>query len=171
MPGRWQRNGVQSPSDSKGGSRSLRADWFGRGSSASGNPDVQWLWSGFNVSPFLDIPVVPSFTSVAALRQELHVFLLDPARYRPTLETQQLVLRECFGSDPAEASASIAAAVQQIVCAEAASARNATRCPSARWRSISGTSNSSQSSALETLPGRSFAATQSPRSLNRNSGW
>ena len=38
-------------------------------------------------------------------------------------------------------------------------------------RSISGTSRSSQSSALDTLPGRSEAARQSPWSLNRNSGW
>ena len=45
---------------------------------------------------------------------------------------------------------------------KAASAQNAARCPSACWRSISCTSTSSQSSALETLPDRSFADRRSP---------
>src|ERR1039457_3950788 len=38
------------------------------------------------------------------------------------------------------------------------------------WCSISGNNSSAQSSALCTLPGRSFAAKQSPSALNSNSG-
>ena len=54
--------------------------------------------------------------------------------------------------------------------AKAASARNTTSLPSSCWRSISGSSSSSQPSALETLPGRSLAARQSPSRLNSTAG-
>ena len=84
-----------------------------------GIPTWQWLWPGFNASPFLDVPVVPTFTSVLALRGALESFLEDPARYRPTLETQQRVLSECFGPDPARASVRIAEAVHQTILAHA----------------------------------------------------
>jgi hypothetical protein len=55
--------------------------------------------------------------------------------------------------------------------AKAASARNTTSLPSICCRLTSDTSSSSQSSALCTLPGRSFAATQSLSPLNIASGW
>ena len=80
-----------------------------------GIPTWQWLWPGFNTSPFLDLPVIPSFTSVAALRSELRSFIEDSARYLPTLDTQQRVLRECFGPDPARASTRIADAIQEMI--------------------------------------------------------
>ena len=84
-----------------------------------GIPTWQWLWPGFNTSPFVDLSVIPSFTSVGALRRALESFLEDPARHRPTRETQQRVLQECFGLDPAGASARIADAVQHMIVADA----------------------------------------------------
>ena len=54
--------------------------------------------------------------------------------------------------------------------AKAASARKTTSLPCACWRLISGSSHSSQPSALWTLPGRSLAARQSPSRLNSSSG-
>ena len=84
-----------------------------------GIPTWQWLWPGFNTSVFLDVPVIPSFTSVSALRRELGAFVAEPARYQPTVETQRRVLRECFGPDPAGASARIAEAIQQMIAADA----------------------------------------------------
>jgi surface carbohydrate biosynthesis protein (TIGR04326 family) len=84
-----------------------------------GIPTWQWLWPGFNTSPFLDVPVIPAFTSVTALRRELHSFLQDRTRYQPTVETQRRVLHECFGPDPASASARIADAVHNMVRADA----------------------------------------------------
>ena len=84
-----------------------------------GIPTWQWLWPGFNTSPFLDVPVIPSFTSVTALRRELQAFVREPARYQPTAETQRRVLHECFGPDPAAASARIADAIQHMTAADA----------------------------------------------------
>jgi hypothetical protein len=84
-----------------------------------GIPTWQWLWPGFNTSPFLDVPVIPAFTSVAELRRELLAFVQDPERYTPTAEAQRRVLFECFGPEPAVASARIAEAVQQMVRAGA----------------------------------------------------
>src|SRR5216683_6394876 len=49
-------------------------------------------------------------------------------------------------------------------------ARKTTSLPCRCWRSISGSSSSSQLSALWTLPRRSFAARQSPSRLNSSSG-
>jgi surface carbohydrate biosynthesis protein (TIGR04326 family) len=73
-----------------------------------GIPAWQWLWPGFNTSPFLDIPVVPSFTSVSTLRTALEEFVRNPVSYLPSAETQRRVLNECFGSAPSAASARIA---------------------------------------------------------------
>ena len=84
-----------------------------------GLPTWQWLWAGFNTSPFLDVPVIPSFTSVSALRDELRSFVHDPAPYRPSTETQQRVIDECFGSDPAGASARIADAIRYMISSQA----------------------------------------------------
>jgi surface carbohydrate biosynthesis protein (TIGR04326 family) len=84
-----------------------------------GIPTWQWLWPGFNASPFLDVPVIPSFTSVSALRRELQAFMQDPERYQPTVEVQRRVLYECFGPDPAGASARIADAIQHMITADA----------------------------------------------------
>jgi surface carbohydrate biosynthesis protein (TIGR04326 family) len=83
-----------------------------------GIPTWQWLWPGFNTSPFLDLPVIPRFTSVRGLRRELRSFLDDPASYMPTSETQEHVLGQCFGPDPAGASARIAGAIDQMLAAE-----------------------------------------------------
>ena len=84
-----------------------------------GIPTWQWLWPGFNTSPFLDVPVIPAFTSVAALRRELETFLEAPEAYRPTADVQARVLHECFGPDPAGASVRIADAVQQMISTSA----------------------------------------------------
>ena len=80
-----------------------------------GIPTWQWLWPGCNTSAFLDVPVIPAYTSVAALRRALEAFVRDPAPYRPTAEAQRRVLYECFGPDPSEASARMADAVRQMV--------------------------------------------------------
>ena len=80
-----------------------------------GVPTWQWLWAGCNTSPFLDVPVIPAFTSVAALRGELEAFVREPARYRPTAETQRQVLHECFGPNPSAASVRIADSIQQML--------------------------------------------------------
>ena len=88
-----------------------------------GIPTWQWLWPGFNTSPFLDLPVIPTFTSALAMRAELQAFLQNPAAYQPSPETQQRVLRACFGDDPAGASARIADFVQQMVGVGEARAR------------------------------------------------
>ena len=85
-----------------------------------GIPTWQWLWAGFNTSPFVDLPLIPTFTSVAALHRELQSFLRDPGPYQPTADTQQRVLDECFGSDPGGASARIAEAVHRMIAAGAA---------------------------------------------------
>ena len=84
-----------------------------------GIPTWQWLWAGFNISPFVDLPLIPTFTSVAALRQALESFVRDAKPYQPAADIQQRVLDECFGPDPAGASARIADAVQHIIAAEA----------------------------------------------------
>ena len=80
-----------------------------------GIPVWQWLWPGFNTSPFLDVPLIPAFTSVRDLRRELEGFLKEPARYSPTRATQERVLSECFGPHPARASAMIGDAVRAMV--------------------------------------------------------
>ena len=79
----------------------------------------QWLWPGFNTSPFLDVPVIPTFASVGALRRELRSFVRDPARYRPSSESQRRVLDECFGPNPAGASARIADEIHRMMSSEA----------------------------------------------------
>jgi surface carbohydrate biosynthesis protein (TIGR04326 family) len=84
-----------------------------------GIPTWQWLWPGFNTSPFLDVPVIPTFTSVLALRSELEAFLKNPTPYQPAVATQRRVLHECFGSEPAAASVRIADAIQQMIRAQA----------------------------------------------------
>jgi hypothetical protein len=55
--------------------------------------------------------------------------------------------------------------------AKAASAQNTTSLPSFCRHSVSGNRSSFQSCALWALPGRNFAAKQSPGLPNRNSGW
>ena len=85
-----------------------------------GIPAWQWLWAGFNTSPFLDVPVIPTFTSVPTLRRELQSFVREPARFRPTADTQRRVLQECFGSEPAGASVRIADAIQGMIAADVA---------------------------------------------------
>jgi surface carbohydrate biosynthesis protein (TIGR04326 family) len=87
-----------------------------------GIPTWQWLWLGFNTSPFLDLPVIPSFTSVNELRLELQAFVHDPRRYSPDAAIQQQILEECFGSDPSLASARVADAVQRILAADGVAA-------------------------------------------------
>nr|MBI3612066.1 hypothetical protein [Nitrospirota bacterium] len=80
-----------------------------------GIPAWQWLWAGFNTSVFLDLPVIPTFTSVAELQQALRSFHAAPDRYRPKRETQELVMRQCFGPDPAGASERICAKILDLV--------------------------------------------------------
>ena len=82
---------------------SLAEDAFVRGI-----PIWQWLWPGFNGSVFVDLPVIPAFTSVAALRTALTAFVANAASYQPTRETQEDVARQCFGPDPASAARRIA---------------------------------------------------------------
>ena len=84
-----------------------------------GIPTWQWLWPGCNTSPFLDVPVIPAFTSVAVLRRQLEAFVRNPGCYRPTADVQRRVLSECFGPDPAAASGRMADAVHQILTADA----------------------------------------------------
>jgi len=83
-----------------------------------GVPAWQWLWPGCNTSAFLDVRVVPTFTSVAALRRELETFVSDPARYQPTPDTQRRVLHECFGPDPAGAATRMADAIVRLLGAD-----------------------------------------------------
>lgn len=85
-----------------------------------GLPVWQWRWGGFNTSPFLDIPVVPAFTSVRRLRIALEDFIRAPGRYQPSADTQRRVLAECFGAEPAQAADRIATAVTRIIRAEVA---------------------------------------------------
>lgn len=80
-----------------------------------GIPTWQWLWAGCNTSSFLDVPVIPAFTSVAALRRELEAFVADPVRYQPSADTQRRVLHECFGPDPAGASLRVADAIARML--------------------------------------------------------
>lgn len=69
-----------------------------------GIPVWQWLWSGFNTSVFLDLQVIPTFTSVLELRAAIRHFAACPDDYRPTEEVKQLILRKCFGPNPGDAS-------------------------------------------------------------------
>ncbi|MDA2909547.1 hypothetical protein MYX04_01300 [Nitrospiraceae bacterium AH_259_D15_M11_P09] len=80
-----------------------------------GIPTWQWLWAGFNTSVFLDLPVIPTFSSVADLRRALQSFVQDPHRYRAKREVQDLVLRQCFGADPARASVCIADKIVEFI--------------------------------------------------------
>ena len=80
-----------------------------------GIPTWQWLWAGFNISPFVDLPLIPTFASVAALRRELESFVRDMEAYRPSADIQQRVLDECFGLDPAGASARVAEAIHHAI--------------------------------------------------------
>jgi surface carbohydrate biosynthesis protein (TIGR04326 family) len=79
-----------------------------------GIPTWQWLWAGFNSSVFVDLHVIPTFTSISELRCALQGFLTDPERYRPQRETQELVMRQCFGPDPARTSAHICAKILDL---------------------------------------------------------
>lgn len=69
-----------------------------------GVPTWQWLWGGFNTSVFVDLTVIPTFTSVSGLRRALRAFIADPEAHQPAPLTQELVLRECFGPEPARAT-------------------------------------------------------------------
>lgn len=73
-----------------------------------GIPVWQWRWAGVNPTVFGDLPVIPTFTSVRALREALQAFVHDPEPFRPTPGVQETVLRACFGPAPAQASARIA---------------------------------------------------------------
>lgn len=72
-----------------------------------GIPTWQWLWAGFNSSVFVDLHVIPTFTTIAELRGALEGYLAAPDAYRPQRDSQELVLRQCFGPDPARASKDI----------------------------------------------------------------
>lgn len=87
---------------------------LGEEATLRGIPAWQWLWPGVNESVFLDLPVVPRFTSVAALRQALESFLRDPTAHTPSRDVQELLWRHCFGADPAGASARIADRVVEL---------------------------------------------------------
>src|SRR5581483_6934959 len=80
-----------------------------------GLPVWQWLWAGFNTSVFLDLPVIPTFTSVPALRAAFESLLADPDAHRPARATQELVLRECFGPEPAAAEGRVAEALLALL--------------------------------------------------------
>jgi hypothetical protein len=72
-----------------------------------------------NTSVFLDLPgVVPTFTSVEPLRRAIESFLENPEAHRPTRETQELVVRRCFGPDPRNASVAIADRIVSLIGAE-----------------------------------------------------
>jgi len=73
-----------------------------------GLPVWQWQWAGVMPTVFIDLPVIPAFTSVRALREALQAFVHDPEPFRPTPGVQETVLRACFGPAPAQASARIA---------------------------------------------------------------
>lgn len=80
-----------------------------------GIPAWQWLWAGVNESVFMDLPVVPRFTCVEALQNALATFLRDPESYCPRRDVQDLILTQCFGPDPAGASARVADHVVELV--------------------------------------------------------
>jgi len=84
-----------------------------------GIPTWQWLGAGFNTSVFVDLEVIPTFTSVPELRRALRAFLMEPARHQPKREVQDLVLRQCFGPDPAGASERICAKIMDLIGAQA----------------------------------------------------
>jgi len=86
-----------------------------------GIPTWQWLWAGFNTSVFLDLPVIPAFMSVAELRRALQSFHDAPDKYQPQRETQELIMRQCFGPDPARTSAHISARILDLVGAPVSS--------------------------------------------------
>ena len=80
-----------------------------------GLPIWQWRWPGTDASVFLDLPVIPTFSSSLALCRELRDFITDRERFRPTMQVQQLVLDQCFGPHPAQASRKIAGLVSQMI--------------------------------------------------------
>lgn len=80
-----------------------------------GTPVWQWLWAGVNESAFLDLPVVPRFTSVAALRESLAAFVRAPQRFRPSAQVRETVWRQCFGPEPERAATRIAERVAALV--------------------------------------------------------
>ena len=84
-----------------------------------GVPTWQWLWPGCNTSVFLDVPVIPAFSSVASLRRALESFIANPDGYQPSAEAQRRVLHECFGPEPRAASTRVADAIQQLMTANA----------------------------------------------------
>lgn len=73
-----------------------------------GLPTWHWLWAGFNTSVFLDLPVIPAFTGVGELGAAVRELRATPEAFRPRRDTQELVLRECFGADPTGAADRIA---------------------------------------------------------------
>jgi surface carbohydrate biosynthesis protein (TIGR04326 family) len=91
-----------------------------------GVPAWQWLWAGVNESAFLDLPLVPCFTSVRDLRAALEAFHRDPGAFAPTAEVQETVWRRCFGPAPHRAADRIAAAVEKLI---GATRRSATTTP------------------------------------------
>lgn len=80
-----------------------------------GIPAWQWLWAGVNESSFLDLPVVPRFTAAGALREALVAWQRSPETFRPSLQAQDTILRQCFGSEPDRASDRIADHVAALV--------------------------------------------------------
>ncbi len=80
-----------------------------------GIPVWQWRWAGVNASVFLDIPVIPVFDSVSALRRALEAFLENPAGFAPTRGAQEMVLHQCFGPDPARASARVTDEIVELL--------------------------------------------------------
>jgi hypothetical protein len=90
-----------------------------------GIPVWQWRWAGIMPTVFTDVPVVPTFSSVSALRGALHRFIADPDSFRPSPDVQRSVLNMCFGPAPTQASARIAADMVRHVRVCGASARAA----------------------------------------------
>jgi surface carbohydrate biosynthesis protein (TIGR04326 family) len=80
-----------------------------------GIPVWHWVWAGVNQSVFMDLPVIPRFTSVESLRLALEAFRRDPDAYRPAAEVSESIRQQCFGGDPGNASARIAACVRELV--------------------------------------------------------
>lgn len=83
-----------------------------------GKPVWQWLSAGANESAFLDLPVVPRFTSVTALREALAAFVRAPDLFRPRPDVREMVWRQCFGPEPERAATNIADRVAVLVGAK-----------------------------------------------------
>lgn len=80
-----------------------------------GVPIWQWLWAGFNTSVFVDIPVIPIFTSIEKLKNSIIQFMNKPESFRPSEEIKRFVLKKCFGTNPAAASVNIASSIRKII--------------------------------------------------------